>query len=231
MMVANEISATPPKRGRVWLVIGLALLVYAVLGNYFVLPGYRQFLKHGSPRAGEPGIDFVLVWGAAKTILWMLSFHIGAFCLALAALTARGQAVRSFRRWFAVGALVWIGLWAIPSLPGPYSEFFAGVGIVIVTMIALVFAGVTADAPQARSIPGTARGGHWLIASCFFFALATWDMCGLGSVGGILHPADEVRAASQSLVVAQATKLIIEIAIAWGLLAIGTLPGRPSGGS
>ena len=230
MRAANEISATPSVRGRIWIVVGLALLVYAVLGNYFVLPGYRQFLKYGNPSANEPGIDFALMWGAAKTILWMFSFHIGAFCLAWAALTARGQAVGSFRRWFAVGAIVWLVLWAIPSLPGPYAEFFAGVGIVIVVMIVIVFAGATASALQARSSLAI-HGGHWQIASYFFFALATWDMCGLGSVGGILHPADEVRAASQSLVVAQTTKLIIEIAIAWGLLAIGTLRGQSSGES
>jgi hypothetical protein len=220
MTAAIEMSAAPSKPGRVWLVMGLALLAYAVLGNYLVLPGYRRFLMHGSPSGDQPGVDVALIWGAAKTILWMLSFHIGAFCLALSALTAQGPAARTFRAWFAAGALLWIALWAIPSLPGPYAEFFASIGVVIVVMIALVFAGAR------RPIPGAIEGGHWLIASVFFFAIATWDMCGLGSVGGILHPAGEVRAASQTLVVAQTTKLIVEMAIAWVLLAIATLPGK-----
>lgn len=217
-MAAIDISVTRSRRGRVWFFVGVALLVYCVLGNFLVLPGYRNFLKHGSQNGGAGGADFALIWGAAKTILWMLSFHLGAFCLALAALIAQGDAARSFRRWFVLGALVWLGLWAIPSLPGPYTEFFAGVGIAIITTIVFVFAGVSAS--------NAAGGGPWLIASCFFFAIATWDICGLGSVGGILHSESDVRATSQNLVVTQTTKLIIEMAIAWVLLAIATFARR-----
>src|SRR5262249_47999949 len=147
------------------------LLVYCVLGNYFVLPGYRKFLQHGAANHGG-GAGLALIWGAAKTILWMLSFHLGAFCLAFGALAARGESARTFRRAFAFGAIVWLVLWAIPSLPGPYTEFFAGVGVVIITLIAVVFANATTGGADARG------AGNWLIASCFFFALATWDMCG-----------------------------------------------------
>jgi len=223
-MAATELSAEPSKRGRVWFVVGFLLLFYCVLGNYFVLPGYRKFLQHGRASSGVEGVDLAVIWGAAKTIVWMLSFHLGAFCLAMGALSAQGHAARNFRRAFAIGGALWLALWTIPSLPGPYTEFFAGVGIVIITMIAVVFANATAG---GAALVGS---GPWLIASCFFFALATWDMCGLGSVGGILHPAGEVRAASQSLVVTQTTKLIVEIALAWALLAIGTAPPRSLAG-
>jgi hypothetical protein len=225
-MAAIHMAAAPVRRGRIWLAIGVALLIYAVLGNYFVLPGYRRFLEHGSPNPGEQGIDIALIWGAARTILWMLSFHFGVFCLAVGALAAQGNAARTFRRWFVVGALIWIALWAIPKVPGPFTEFFAGIGVVIACMIVIVFAAAGVNALRPRPIVGTIDGGRWLIASVFFFALATWDMCGLGSVGGILHPADGVRAASQSLVVAQTTKLIVEMAFAWALLAVATFPSR-----
>ena len=30
-------------------------------------------------------MDLALIWGATRTILWMLSFHLGAFCVAWAA--------------------------------------------------------------------------------------------------------------------------------------------------
>ncbi len=219
MMVAASRSAAPSTRGRAWFVIGLLLLAYCVLGNYFVLPGYRRFLQHGSSR-GAGSADVMLIWGAAKTILWMLSFHLGAFCLATGALAAQGEAARSFRRAFAVAAIAWLAVWTIPTLPGPFTEFFAAVGVVIIAMIAIVFANATAGAG------GATGSGNWLIASCFFFALATWDICGLGSVGGILHPDSAVRAASQKLVVTQTTKLIIEMALAWTLLAIGGLSAR-----
>lgn len=195
-----------------WLAAGVLLLIYAVAGNWLVLPGYRRFLEHGSS-GGASGPGFV--WGAARTILWMLSFHLGAFCLAIAALSAQGPGISRFRRWFAALAVIWIVLWSIPHLPGPYTAFFAAVGIFILGAMVASFTRATMDGADAF-----AAGAHWRIASTFFFALATWDMCGLGSVGGILHPEGDVRQASQALLVAQTTKLIIELAIAWALLAV-----------
>ncbi|MGE0625605.1 MAG: hypothetical protein AB7I04_19725 [Pseudomonadales bacterium] len=48
-----------------------------------------------------------------------------------------------------------------------------------------------------------------------FFAMATWDVCGLGSTGRILHPEEVVLGRSQALLNAQTTKLMIALAIAW----------------
>ncbi|WP_430424489.1 hypothetical protein [Phenylobacterium sp.] len=204
----------------VWLFLGLLLLAYAVAGNWLVLPGYRRFLAHED--AGGEVAPLALVWGAARTILWMLSFHLGAFCLAWAALRATGEAARTFRRWFALGAAAWIGVWMIPALPGPYAAFFAAIGIVIATLICAAFARAALSGEPFAD----ARGAHWRVASAFFFALATWDICGLGSVGGILRPDSAARLANQDLVVAQTTKLIIELAIAWGLLAVAAFPAN-----
>jgi hypothetical protein len=212
--------ADRPRFQFAWLVAGLLLLAYAVAGNWLVLPGYRRFLAHGSPGGGS-GVDLALIWGASRTILWMLSFHLGAFCLAWAAIGASG-ASRAFRRGFALGAAAWIGFWMIPTLPGPYTAVFAGTGILILLMIGVAFsrAALTGEAFA------DARGAHWRIASAFFFALATWDICGLGSVGGILRPDSAQRLANHALVVAQTTKLIVELAIAWALLAAAALPAR-----
>jgi hypothetical protein len=219
-MNVTAIDTAPDPAPRRWIVLGVLLMVYAVAGNYLVLPGYKRFLEHGSPNAGAPGLDLALIWGASRTILWMFSFHLGAFCLAYAALRARGGAIRTFRRWFVAGAIVWIAFWAIPSLPGPYTGFFAATGIIILTMIVAIFWRLRQDG----SYFGAFQSGEWQVAGYFFFALATWDMCGLGSVGGILHPGSEMRAASQTLVVAQTTKLILELAIAWVLTAIAAWP-------
>lgn len=206
------------------LCLGVALLVYAVIGNWLVLPGYRRFIAHDETGLRPDGLAFV--WGAMRTILWMLSFHLGAFFLAVAALAAGGSEIRRFRRWFTGLALLWIVLCAIPTLPGPYTAFFATTGILILTMIVASFVTATLNASRSGSWFAAFGGEHWQIASYFFFALATWDMCGLGSVGGILHPSDEVRTASQALVVAQTTKLIVELAIAWALLAIAAISLR-----
>jgi hypothetical protein len=216
-------NAAPGDRSRsrsLWLIAGLALLAYSFAGNWLVLPGYRRFLEHGGSGGGGAGPDLALIWGASRTILWMLSFHLGAFCLAVAALAAGDERARAFRGPFAVGALIWIGLWTIPVLPGPYTAVFAGVGGLILLFIAVVFS----RAARTGEAFADAHGAPWRVASVFFFAIATWDMCGLGSVGGILRPDAAARLASQDLVVAQTTKLIVELAIAWGLLAIGTLP-------
>jgi hypothetical protein len=225
-MAIADYPGTLARPRRIWFALGLALLVYAVLGNWLVLPGYRRFLEHGSPNEGSSGVDFALVWGATRTIVWMLSFHIGAFLLAWTALAAQGDAIRTFRRWFMTGGLLWIALWCIPTLPGPYTAFFATIGIMILVAIIVAFAKATLNATRDGAHFAAFRGGHWQIASYFFFALATWDMCGLGSVGGILNPDGAMRSASQGLMVAQTTKLIIELAIAWGLLAIAALPWR-----
>lgn len=199
---------------RLWFWIGFALLAYSAAGNWLVLPGYRRFLEHGSPNAGQPGVDFALIWGATRTILWMLSFHLGALCLACSALAAQSEATPRFRRLFLAGGALWIMLWMIPEVPGPYSWFFAGGGLIILAAIIVMFYSLAM--PPAGKNSSTAV---WRISAYFFFALATWDICGLGSVGGILHPDGVARSANHTLVVAQTSKLIIELAMAWLLLA------------
>lgn len=208
--------------GRVWLVIGVVLMAYCVIGNWLVLPGYRRFLTHEG--GGEPD-TVALIWGATRTIVWMLSFHLGALCLTWSALRARGDAVATFRRWFLLGAALWIGVWAVPTLPGPYTAFFAATGVLIMAAIVTAFWTARANATRDGAFFAPSRD-HWRIAGYFFFALATWDICGLGSVGGILDADGANRAASQGLVVAQTTKLIVELAIAWILVAVAALPVR-----
>jgi len=222
MTIVNG-SGRPSQAGRLWLVIGIVLLAYCVAGNWLVLPGYRRFLEQESA-GGDVG-GAALIWGATRTIAWMLSFHVGALCVAYAALRAQGDAVRGFRRGFLAGGLVWIGLWAIPSLPGPYTTFFASTGVLIMAAIIAVFWSARTNAARNGALFAGSRD-HWRIAGYFFFALATWDICGLGSVGGILDPDGVSRAASQGLVVAQTTKLIVELAIAWLLVAVAALPVR-----
>ncbi|WP_439817339.1 hypothetical protein [Zavarzinia sp. CC-PAN008] len=206
---------------RPWIGAGLVLLAYSLAGNWLVLPGYRRFLEGGGS-AGHGASDLALIWGATRTILWMLSFHLGALFLAYGALAAQGPAVRRFRRLFVAGGALWLALWAIPHLPGPYTALFAGVGTVILLLTVAAFLGAASHARRDAGVLAP-RGEPWLIAAMFFFALATWDVCGLGSVGRILRPADELRAASQDLVVTQATKLLVELALAWTLLAVAIL--------
>ncbi|MAM62583.1 hypothetical protein [Maritimibacter sp. UBA3975] len=204
---------------RPWFLIGILLLTYCYLGNFFVLPSYLRFLEHGSTGNNGTGPDYALIWGAAKTILWMLSFHLGAACLTFGALSGQG-ASRRFRVGLGIGTVVWLGLWCIPALPGPYTAYFAGMGLIILLVIVALFlttGGGRADDSSAR---------NWRVASYMFFAFATWDICGLGSVGGILDPEGAARSASQSLVVTQTTKLIAELLIGWALALTAAVSAR-----
>jgi hypothetical protein len=206
-------------RSRIWMILGIVMLVHSITGNWTVLPAYRNYLENGSSGGGS-GRDYAYLWGATKTISWMLSFHLGAFFLALSALFAQGPSIRRFRQWFTGLGAIWIVLWCIPKLPGPYTAFFAGLGILIALSIALYFITTAREAHIERDLPDTQ---NWRIASYFFLAIATWDICGLGTVGGILHPTETTRLANQTLVVAQTTKLMIELLIGWGLLGVSGL--------
>lgn len=192
-----DMDTARPAKG--WLLAGLLLLAWCYAGNWLALPGYRRFL------AGESGdaSGLAFAWGAFRTITWMLAFHLGATALALA--TLRGRA----RLTLGLGASGWIALWSIPALPGPWTPFFAGLGLIILLLAAATL-----------SAPGTTGSRDIRKAAYLFFAFATWDICGLGSAGGILRPDSAHFAANHGLVVTQTTKLMVELAIAWTLATL-----------
>lgn len=187
-------------------IIGAALLLYALIGNYLVLPGYLRFLaREGS---GDPPTTAALVLGAVKTISWMLSVQLAVLCLGTA------HALRAGLRagWFAGAMIVWIGLWSIPSLPAPGGWFYAGFGAVLLAALGWALA-------QGRVPVGGDKGRLAFLFAISFFALATWEVCGLGSAGRMLRP-DEATDFSVNLLVTQSSKLMIELVIAWIALAL-----------
>jgi hypothetical protein len=204
--------------GRAWAAAGFALFGYAVLGNYVALPGYRRFLERGGRSEAGNAFDLSVLIGATKTILWMFAFQLGAFCLAYAALCVPGEASRRFRRHFVVGAAVWLGFWSLPRLPVHPPIFFASIGCVILGLICAVL--WRARLPVEQPLAASAHG--FRICSYLFFALATWEVCGLGSVGRILHADELQRLGTSSLVATQMTKLIAELALAWLFALLGT---------
>ncbi len=192
-------------------VIGAALLLYALLGNYLVLPGYLRFLAREA--SGDPPSTAAFVLGAVKTISWMLSVQLAVLCFGTA------HALRAGVRagWFAGAMVVWIGLWSIPSLPAPGGWFYAGFGTVLLVAIGWALA-------QER-VPDRADWGRLaFLFAISFFALATWEVCGLGSAGRMLRP-EEATDFSVNLLVTQSSKLMIELVIAWIALAL-SLRGR-----
>lgn len=196
-------------------VAGVLLLAYAVLGNYVALPGYLRFLERGGTSAAGNSFDAAVVLGAAKTVLWMYSFQLGVLVLVIA---------RSIREKLhtmpivAVGA-AWLAAWSWPSLPAPGAWFY------------LLFGGLTlvcivATLVQPASERSTRLGRTLCLASLAFFAAATWEVCGFGSTGRMLHPEQAARPIAHNLLVTQSSKLMFEFLFAWSLMLASLVLSR-----
>lgn len=196
------------KASIVFIVLGTVAFAYALLGNYVALPGYLRFLARG----GDPGaprvVDVAFVVGAVKTIAWMYSFQLGALCFTLAHASARALP----RGRIAVATLAWLTLWSVPGWPLPGAWFYAGVGgILLVVIAAALLRGASSQPSRSHE---TLRA-----VALMFFAFATWEVCGLGSTGRMLHPVEAAAPFAHALLVTQSTKLMLELAIAWVLTA------------
>jgi len=187
---------------------GGLLLVYALLGNYIALPGYLRFLERGGTSAAGNTLDLDVIIGATKTILWMYSFQLGVLCLAI----AKSHQHHLYSKHIAAIGLVWLTLWSWPSLPAQGPLFYVFFGSILLCLIAAAVMG-------ARRFANEKIQQSMFLGSLVFFAFATWEICGLGSTGRMLHPAEAAAPIPHNLLITQSSKLMIELVIAWGLLA------------
>jgi hypothetical protein len=195
---------------------GVLLLVYAVLGNYVALPGYIRFLERGGTSAAGNAFDASVFFGAFKTVLWMYSFQLGVLALVI----ARSVRERLHTTALVAVAVLWLAAWSWPSLPAPGPWFYLLFG-------GLVLVGIVATLLRPSS-DGTNRLSRTLfIASLAFFAVATWEVCGLGSTGRMLHPDQAMRPLAHNILVTQSSKLMLEFLFAWTLLLASLLLPSP----
>ncbi len=204
------------RRRETWLYFaGALLLLYAVLGNYVALPGYLRFLERAGRSEAGNTFDAAVLFGAAKTILWMFSFQLGVLALV---------AARSIRERLHTGPIVglaflWLAAWSWPSLPAPGRWFYLVFGG---TVLVLIFRVLTQP-----SFGATGRLSRTLLLSALaFFAVATWEVCGLGSTGRMLHPDQAARPLAHNILVTQSSKLMFEFLFAWGLLLASAVVSR-----
>jgi hypothetical protein len=204
------------RRRETWLYFaGALLLLYAVLGNYVALPGYLRFLERAGRSEAGNSFDAAVLFGAVKTILWMFSFQLGVLALV---------AARSIREGLHTGpivgfALVWLAAWSWPSLPAPGRWFYLVFGG---TVLVFIFRVLTQP-----SFGATGRLSRTLLLSSLaFFAAATWEVCGLGSTGRMLHPEQAARPLAHNILVTQSSKLMFEFLFAWGLLLASAVVSR-----
>jgi len=137
----------------------------------------------------------------------MYSFQLGVLALVLARSIREGLHTVPILTL----ALVWLTAWSWPSLPAPGAWFY------------LVFGGATlASIIAVLVLPISAASGRlsrtFFLCSLAFFACATWEVCGLGSTGRMLHPDQAGRPIAHNILVTQSSKLMFEFLIAWGLL-------------
>lgn len=187
------------------IILGFLFLIYAFLGNYVALPGYIRFLERGGTSESGSAFDLSVVIGATKTILWMYSFQLGVLLLAIA-----HSIKHNLHTWAFIGfGLIWLAFWSWPGWPAPGAWFYILFGGLILVLIAILFLNLK-SAHQGR-----AQKSMFVGALCFF-AFATWEVCGLGTTGRMLHP-EQSTPLSQGMLVTQSTKLMIEFVLAWAL--------------
>ncbi len=192
-----------------WVLISLGCLslFYAIIGNYVALPGYIRFLERGGVSEAGNAFDLSVFIGAAKTIIWMYSFQIGVICLALVYAIQNGLHARSV---FLL-SIIWLALWSWPSLPAPGGWFYIFFGSLIMFCIVLTMLNNNKDNHGSFS-------QTLFLLSLMFFAFATWEICGLGATGRMLHPEQAAKPIAHNLLITQSSKLMIEFLIAWSLM-------------
>jgi len=196
------------ERKTTWLyAAGILLLAYAVLGNYVALPGYLRFLERGGRSEAGSSFDMSVLIGATKTVLWMYSFQLGVLALVI----ARSIRERLHTTAIIVFGMVWLTVWSWPSLPAPGSWFYIVFG-------GVVLIGIVATFLQSPSQQASRVGRTLFLASLAFFAAATWEVCGFGSTGRMLHPDQGASPVAHNILVTQSSKLMFEFLFAWLLL-------------
>jgi len=215
-LTADRVDTTRRERQvKLLYLAGLLLLAYAVLGNYVALPGYLRFLERGGRSAAGGSFDAAVVFGATRTIVWMYSFQLGV----LALLLARSVRERLHTAPILAVATLWLAAWSWPSLPAPGRWFYLVFGgLVLVGIVAVL------SQPPAETASRTSRS--LFLASLAFFAAATWEVCGLGSTGRMLHPDQAARPLAHNLLVTQSSKLMFELLFAWSLMLASLLLSR-----
>ena len=200
------------KKINILIILGTLFLIYAFLGNYVALPGYLRYLERGRTSVSGAQFDINVMIGAIKTILWMFSFQLGIYFTLLGILKLL-SVKKSIFLSSVVGGLIWLMIAGIPKLPGPYRLFFAISGFIVLILIISVLFYWYKNQKIANELFNISS--YYKLIGYVFFALASWDICGLGTTGRILYIDTAVKAGTQGLIITQTTKIMFEFLFAW----------------
>jgi hypothetical protein len=201
---------------KIMIIIGLVFLVYAYLGNYIALPGYIRFLGRGRTSAEGNTFDINVLIGAIKTIIWLVSFQLGIFFIILGVFLSINLN-KKYVVYFVFGTVIWLGIAGIPSIPGPYRVFYAisgGIVLLLILSLIVLFEKNNKGKPFPVFLYSKTIG-------YIFFALISWDVCGLGTMGRILDIETAYKSGTEPMIITQMTKIMLEFIFAWGFTVLG----------
>jgi hypothetical protein len=145
----------------------------------------------------------------------MYSFQLGVLALVIARSICEGLHTTPIIAL----ATIWLAAWSWPSLPAPAPWFYLVFG-------GLVLVGIAATLWQPPAETTSRVGRTLFLASLAFFAAATWEVCGLGSTGRMLHPDQAARPLAHDILVTQSSKLMFEFLFAWSLMLASAILSR-----
>ena len=145
----------------------------------------------------------------------MYSFQLGVLAIVIA------RSIREGLHTVPIIAIatIWLAAWSWPSLPAPGPWFYLVFG-------GFVLVGIVAMLSQPPSETTNRVSRTLFLASLAFFAAATWEVCGFGSTGRMLHPDQAARPVAHNILVTQSSKLMFEFLFAWSLLLASAILSR-----
>jgi hypothetical protein len=124
---------------------------------------------------------------------------------------------KKYISYFISGVIIWLGIAGIPNIPGPFRVFYAGSGFIVLLLILILFFFWT------RTNRGIVFFSflYLKMIGYIFFALISWDVCGLGTMGRILNIETAYKSGTEPMIITQMTKIMFEFIFAWGFTALG----------
>jgi hypothetical protein len=208
-------TAVRERRGRVLFAAGAVLMVgVTVLGKYF-LPelhalGFTRFQATATPPQ------------ALKALLFAVGFPLGAGACVLGALLASGASRRRISLSAAAAVTAAFAAAWLPALTGSgHSPAYFGAGGVLIAV--LLIAGAWLWARVRGRLDGDARiATDWMAAGYFCFALAAWNLCGVGGMPGFaLYPERVIELQTLGFVVGQLKVVMAFFVLGWLFTVVG----------
>lgn len=204
-----------------FIILGIAFLIWAIIGRYVVLPGFMESLAGRSAQNGSipEGVE---MWKIARYLVWAFSFKLGIFFIMIGALLQTKMEWKKLSL-YVIGGLLYISLAYLP-IPGPSLLF--GIGGILMTIFIVMMILRLSKARDQNGVNSTSEIDLRLIGY-FFFAMATYTLCGLlGVRGSALRPEKMIEYGLQADATSFAAHALIELVLGWFFVLFGHRQGK-----